>query len=128
MDQLVRMLISVIGGLGAAAGVFVGFNWLVDQARPKWPYLTAGFGGVVGLIVGAVLQHNGWFPPGIFGILLGIVLGIAAGYGLGTIATPELEQRTRWEGRLRPIGFVGPAVFFVGFGLIAPSLRTIATR
>lgn len=138
MGQLIGTIVSVAIGLGAAAGLFIGFNLLVDQARPRWPGLTAGFAATLGLFVGAIAQHNGilrtpsidlliWdAPEGAFTTLLvgPLVLGLL-GYLLGTVATPSLESRTHWEGRLRPIGFVGPAVLFVTFGLVVPSLRTI---
>jgi ABC-type sugar transport system permease subunit len=138
VSQLIGTIVSVAVGLGAAAGLFVGFNRLVDQARPRWPILTAGFAAALGILVGAIAQHNDilrtpsidlwiWDAPegALTTLLVGpIVLGLL-GYALGAVATPGLESRTRWESRLRPIGFVGPAVLFVTFGLVVPSLRTI---
>ncbi|GJM37833.1 MAG: hypothetical protein DHS20C19_12000 [Acidimicrobiales bacterium] len=138
MGKLISTIVSVAVGLGAAAGLFIGFNRLVDQARPRWPILTSGFAAVFGILAGAILQHNDilrtpsidlliWdAPEGAFTTLLvgPIVFGVL-GYLFGKAVTPNLESRTHWEGRLRPIGFVGPAVLFVTFGLVVPSLRTI---
>ncbi|MEM7143204.1 MAG: sugar ABC transporter permease [Actinomycetota bacterium] len=138
MGKVIGTLISVAVGLGGAAGLFVGYNKLVDQARPRWPVLTGGVGAALGLVLGAILQHNDiakipgvnlgiWDMPdgALTTLILGPVVFGLIGYLLGAAATPNLESRTRWEARLRPGGFVGPAVLFVTFGLVVPSLRTI---
>ncbi|MEQ8719354.1 MAG: sugar ABC transporter permease [Acidimicrobiales bacterium] len=124
-DPIRKMWYSIVIGVGAAAALFIGYNKILDQSRARWPLIPAGLGAMVGLVVGAALQHNGWFPPDALGILLGGLVGFVVGYGLGMALTPDLAGRVRWEQRLRPIGFVGPAVMFVLVFLIIPSFRTI---
>lgn len=125
-DPIRKMWYSILIGVGAAGAYFIGYNKLLDASRERWPVLTGGFGGVAGLLVGAILQHNNWFPPDALGILLGGVLGFGIAYVLGMVFQPELADRVRWEDRLRPAGFVGPAVMFILIFLIIPSFRTIA--
>ena len=135
MGQVVTMLVSVAGALAVTAVLFIGADRTVDSALDRWPAFMASIGGVLGLIVGAVLQHNGWVPQGpaiagpfsegwltiVIGGLIGAALGIAAGRGL----IPELERRIRLEARLRPWVFVGPALLFVIGGLVIPGFRTM---
>lgn len=125
-DPIRKMWYSIAIGIGAASAFFIGYNKLLDQSRSRWALIPGGFGAIFGLITGAALQHNGWFPPDAAGILLGGVIGFAAGYLLGVVFEPDLASRVRWEDRLRPMGFVGPAVMFVVVFLIIPSFRTVA--
>ncbi len=135
MGQFVTMLVSVAGALAVSAAVFVGANRAVDNVRERWPAFLAVVGAVAGVVVGAVLQHNGWVPrgPGVGGPLkpgwLVMLVGGAAGAVTGAIAgrlrVPVLERRTRWEELLRPWVFVGPALLFVTGGLVIPGLRTV---
>ena len=135
MGQIVTMLVSVAGALAVTAVLFIGADRTVDSALNRWPAFTASIGAVLGLIAGAVLQHNGWVPQGpaiggpfhegwlaiVIGGLIGGALGMAAGRGL----IPELNRRIRLEARLRPWVFVGPALLFVTGGLIIPGFRTM---
>ncbi len=135
MGQIVTMLISVAGALAVTAVLFIGADRTVDSALNRWSAFTASIGAVLGLIIGAVLQHNGWVPQGpaiggpfsegwlaivISGLIVG-GLGLVAGRGL----VPTLERRIRLEGGLRPWVFVGPALLFVVGGLVIPGFRTM---
>ena len=62
--QLVTMLVSIAGALLVSAVVFIGANRAVDSVRSRWPAFTASLGVLAGLLVGAVVQHNGWLPRG----------------------------------------------------------------
>ena len=135
MGQIVTMLISVIGAIAVTAVLFIGADRTVDSALNRWPAFMGSIGALLGLVVGAVLQHNGWIPQGpaiggpfsegwlviVLGGIIGAVFGMAAGRGL----VPALDRRVRLEVRLRPWVFVGPAVLFVTGGLIIPGLRTL---
>ena len=134
MDQFLTMLVSVAGALAVSAVLFIGANRAVDNVRVRWPSFTAAVGGVVGLAVGAVVQHNGWVPrgPALGGPLKeGWIVMLACGAAgaviaalAGRLTVPSLERRSGWSDRLRPWVFVGPALIFVGGGLVLPGLRT----
>ena len=134
MDQLLTMLVSVAGALAVSAVLFIGANRAVDDVRTRWPVFTAAIGGLVGLAVGAVVQHNGWVPrgPALGGplkegwivFLAGGVVGALAGALAGRLAAPPLDRRSLLADRLRPWVFVGPGLLFVGGGLVLPGLRT----
>ena len=135
MDQFVTMIVTVVVSLAAAGAVFVGANRAVDQSVARWPVFTAVIGSVVGSVAGAALQHNGWLPagPALGGpfkagwltIVAVGVAGAAVGACAGRVMTPTQDRRSRWEGKLRPWVFVGPALAFVAIGLVIPGLRTI---
>ncbi len=134
MSQFLTMLVSVAGALAVSAVLFVGANRAVDNIGVRWPVFTGSIGGLVGLAVGAVVQHNGWLPrgPALGGplkegwivLLAGGVVGAAVAAAGGWLATPALDRRSRWADSLRPWVFVGPALLFVGGGLVLPGLRT----
>ena len=134
MGQFLTMLVSVAGALAVSAVIFIGANRAVDNVRARWPAFTAAIGGLVGLAVGAVAQHNGWLPrgPAVGGplkegwlvLLAGGVAGAAIAAVGGRLAVPSLGRRSRWSDSLRPWVFVGPALLFVGGGLVLPGLRT----
>ena len=135
MDQFITMIVTLVVSLAAAAVVFVGANRAVDQSVARWPAFTAAVGAVVGLVVGAAAQHNGWLPagPALGGplkagwlvMLAGAAVGASVGAGWGRLREPTLNRRSAWEGRLRPWVFAGPALAFVAIGLVIPGLRTI---
>ena len=135
MDQLVTMIITVVASLAAAAVVFVGANRAVDQTISRWPAFTASVGAVVGLVVGAAVQHNGWIPagPALGGplkagwlVMVGSsIVGAAVGALLGRLLEPGRDRRNAWELKLRPWVFAGPALAFVMIGLVMPGLRTV---
>ena len=135
MDQLITMTITVVVSLAAAVVVFIGADRAVDQVAGRWPAFTAVVGAVVGTVVGAAAQHNGWLPagPAVGGplkagwliILAGAVAGSGIGAGLGLMLKPSPDRRNAIEGRLRPWVFVGPALAFVAIGLVIPGLRTM---
>ena len=134
MDQFITMIITVVVSLAVSAVLFVGANRAVDSIRGRWPVFTAAIGGMVGLVAGAVVQHNGWLPrgPALGGplkegwlvLLAGGVAGAAIAAVGGRLAEPALDRRSRWTDGLRPWVFVGPALLFVGGGLVLPGLRT----
>ena len=64
MDQFITMIITVVVSLAVSAVLFIGANRAVDSVRGRWPAFTAAVGGMVGLVAGAVVQHNGWLPRG----------------------------------------------------------------
>ena len=117
MDQFLTMLVSVAGALAVSAVLFIGANRAVDNVRVRWPSFTAAVGGVVGLAVGAVVQHNGWVPrgPALGGPLKeGWIVMLACGAAgaviaalAGRLTVPSLERRSGWSDRLRPWVFVG---------------------
>lgn len=135
MGTFITTIVSVVLAIAISGAIFFGANWLIDQSQRRWAVATAGVGGVVGLLVGAIVQHNGWIKlggdiggplqNGWLSIVLGGMVGAAAGYGLGAARTPDMTTRIRSEQRWRPVVFVGPAVFFVFVGLIFPSLKTL---
>ena len=134
MGQILTMLVSVAGALAVSAVLFIGANRAVDNVRVRWPAFTAAIGGLVGLAVGAVVQHNGWVPrgPAVGGplkagwlvLLAGGVAGAVIAAVGGRLAVPSSGRRSRWADSLRPWVFVGPALLFVGGGLVLPGLRT----
>ncbi|MXY09567.1 MAG: sugar ABC transporter permease [Acidimicrobiaceae bacterium] len=134
MDQFITMIITVVVSLAVSAVLFIGANRAVDSVRGRWPAFTAAVGGMVGLVAGAVVQHNGWLPrgPALGGPLkegwLVLLAGGVAGAGIaavgGWLTEPALDRRSRWADTLRPWVFVGPALIFVGGGLVLPGLRT----
>ncbi len=135
MAQFVTMLVSVAGALLVSAVVFFGANRAVDSIHGRWPAFTASAGVFVGLLAGAVVQHNQWLPrgPAAIGplkegwllIVVGGIVGAAAGAIVGRLAQPSPARRSSWEARLRPWVFVGPALAFVAGGLVLPGLRTL---
>ncbi len=135
MGQIVTMLISVAGALAVTAVLFIGADRTVDSALNRWAAFTASIGGVLGLIAGSVLQHNGWVPrgPGLGGpfdegwlaIVIGGLVGATLGSAGGRALVPVLDRRIRIEARLRPWVFVGPALLFVTGGLVIPGFRTM---
>ena len=134
MSQFLTMLVSVAGALAVSAVLFVGANRAVDNIGVRWPVFTASIGGLVGLVAGAVVQHNGWLPrgPALGGplkegwivLVAGGVVGAAIAAVAGWLATPSVDRRSIWADSLRPWVFVGPALLFVGGGLVLPGLRT----
>ncbi|MCY3924119.1 MAG: sugar ABC transporter permease [bacterium] len=135
MGQFVTMLVSVAGALAVSAALFIGANRTVDNARDRWPAFVAVVGGLIGLGVGAVLQHNAWLPRGPAAggplrsgwlvIVAAGAVGAVVGAMAGRLKPPSLDRRQRWEELLRPWVFVGPAVLFVAGGLVIPGLRTV---
>lgn len=125
MEQIGKMLLSVIVALITFGLIFVGLNLAIDAARRRWWVLTGAGGLLAGLLAGAILQHNGIFPSGVVGVLLGGVVGAAAGATVGQVRTPSLETRTTVGNKLRPVIFVGPAVIFVAGGLVIPAISTM---
>ncbi len=135
MGTFIGAVIAVVLSIALSGGLFIGANKAIDRIKSGWPVAVGAFAGVLGLLVGAVLQHNGVVKIGgdpplyVFGngwltIVLGGVVFAVLGYLIGTQWEPSLERRTRLETTWRPVAFAGPAVLFVGMGLIAPSIRT----
>lgn len=135
MATFTTTIVSVLLAIVISGAIFFGANWLVDKSQHRWAVAVAGLGAVVGMVVGAVVQHNGWIvlggdvggplQSGWLTILLGGVVGAGVGFGYGTVRDPDLAVRIRSEKRWRPVIFVGPAVLFVAMGLVFPSLKTL---
>ena len=137
MAQVISTIVSVVVAIGVGLLIFVGFNKALDNAVPRWHTFTAGFAAMVGLLVGGILQHNGFLLK-ISGLTFGdmdisglpsiigtaVVFGIG-GYFLGKWWVPDDVVRNRVKDRLRPVVFLGPAVFFVSVTLIIPSIITL---
>ncbi len=126
MEQILSVLISVGIGAVLALVLFVGFNVLLEQAATRWPWFVAAVGAMVGLVFGAIMQHNGWFPAGLVGILLGGVLGLGVGFLLGVVSAKSLgRDATQIAEKFRPWVFIGPALLFVTVGLVGPAISTM---
>lgn len=135
MQTFINTIISVVVAVVASGGIFFGANAIIDGGAKRWGVATGGLGGVLGLLAGAIMQHNGllkwggdvWGPlkDGWLGILIGGIVGAAIGYALGTAREPDLATKQRSEHRWRPVVFVGPAIAFVLMGLVFPSLKTL---
>jgi alpha-glucoside transport system permease protein len=127
MEQLADVAVSVVIAAALGAVLFLGTNVLVDQAGRRYPAFTSAMGAIVGLVVGAVAQHNGVFPSGLPGIVLGGLVGTALGAAWGRVRGPAVsrQDRIRRAERVRPAIFVGPALLFVGVGLVGPAIITI---
>jgi ABC-type sugar transport system permease subunit len=58
--------------------------------------------------------------------IVGVVIALAIVVGLFTGANVVVNRfSNRWEARVRPWVFIGPALVFVAIGLVFPALRTI---
>lgn len=127
MEQIGDVVVSVIIAAIFGSVLFLGTNVLVDQAGRRYPAFTSAMGLIIGLVAGGVAQHNGVFPEGVTGVLLGGAVGAAlgAGYGLARASAVPTHERIRRAERVRPAIFVGPALLFVGVGLVGPALITI---
>lgn len=125
MSQVWGVIVSVAIAAAFGAVLLVGLNMLLDQATARWSLFIASMGLIFGLVAGAILQHNGWFPEGFVGVLLGGGIGAGAGYvgGVATKASAGVDAE-RFAERVRPALFVGPALLFVTVGLVAPALNT----
>jgi len=123
MSQVINAILSVAIGVTFAIAVFVGGNMVLDQVERRWSVFAATIGAMIGILAGAIGQHNGWLPNGVVGIGIGTV----AGAGLGALSGNRRAKRNRsgLGDRLRPVVFLGPALFFVAMGLIFPALRTL---
>jgi ABC-type sugar transport system permease subunit len=58
--------------------------------------------------------------------IVSVVIALAVVVGLFTAANLAVNRLSnRWEARVRPWVFIGPALIFVAIGLVFPALRTI---
>ena len=125
MEQVTSVAISVAVAAVLGAVLFVGLNLLLDQAHTRWVWFVASLGALGGLVFGAAMQHNGWFPEGIVGILIGGGIGLVVGLGLGRLTAVTLGANADvWAERFRPWVFVAPALLFVTLGLVGPAVNT----
>ena len=135
MGTLITTAVTVVVSLAISAAVFVGADRAVNNVKGRWSAFAALPGAVVGALVGAVLQHNGWVPagPGLGGPLKpgwlviagGGMVGAAVAAAISRVLRPSPQRLDRWETALRPVVFVGPALAFVIGGLVIPGLRTM---
>ena len=135
MGTLISTALTVAVSLAASAVVFVGADRAVSNIKQRWRTFLALPAALIGLICGAVLQHNDWLPagPGLGGplkpgwivIVAGGIVGALIAAALGEVVRPQPQRLDRWERALRPVVFVGPALVFVIGGLVIPGLRTM---
>ncbi len=67
LEQLVTTVVNVSLAIGAFAAIWVGMNLVFNQAGPNWPRFSATLGGIIGLVITAVLVGNravSWFGAG----------------------------------------------------------------
>jgi ABC-type sugar transport system permease subunit len=120
IDTLVSVAVAVVGVIGA----FVALNLLVDQAPRRFRVFATGIGALVGAFVGAAANSGGWFLGGSIWPIGGAVVGALVGGVVWPLRPPSLRWRRRIPDRLRPIIFLAPALIFLGFTLIVPTIRT----
>jgi ABC-type sugar transport system permease subunit len=105
-------------------GYFVEANAFVEIA-PRFPAI---FGLVVGALGGGLVGWfvGNWFPGGVaVWLLAGLVIGGLIG-GLVWGRDPGARRKAwRIPERSRPVIFLAPALLFLGFTLVVPTIRTI---
>jgi ABC-type sugar transport system permease subunit len=121
---LLQTLAGVAVAIGVTVGVFVALNLLVDLAPRHFTAFAASAGALVGGLVGAAANSGGWFLGGPLWPVGGAALGAAAGGLVWARRPPPLERRRRIPDRLRPAIFIFPALLFLGFSLVVPTIRT----
>ena len=119
ISTLVGVLIAVVGFFA----LFFSLNKVLDLARTQWSLFTGMLGLLFGLLVGAFLNGNG-VGGGLFTIIVGGVVGAAAGAGLGQLRDLPDTRRAEIADKVRPWIFVGPALFAVSITLVIPTIRT----
>jgi ABC-type sugar transport system permease subunit len=121
IDTLVSVVVAVVGVIGA----FVALNLLVDQAPRRFRVFATGIGALVGAFVGAAANSGGWFKGGSLWPIGGAVVGAALGGIVWARWPPSLHWRRRVPDGIRPIIFLAPALIFLGFTLVVPTIRTV---
>ena len=130
MEKVVSTLIGVVVAIGASAALFIGANRWFDQARVKWSRFAAITGGVIGVIVSALLVGNRimqWRTSTAedatdLSLLLILLIGVLfAGWG-SLLATTEDRNR-----RLI-VGAVGGVIIALVFGAFIRPLAWPAMR
>jgi ABC-type sugar transport system permease subunit len=125
VGELVGTLVSVAIAVAVVIGAFVALNLLVDQAARRFRVFATGIGALVGAFVGAAANSGGWFLGGSLWPIGGAAVGAALGGVVWARWPPSLRRRRRIPDRVRPIIFLAPALLFLGFTLVAPTIRTV---
>jgi len=121
IDTLVSVVVAVVGVIGA----FIALNLLVDQAPRRFRVFATGIGALVGALVGAAANSGGWFKGGSLWPVGGAVVGAVLGGVVWARWPPSLRWRRRIPDRIRPVIFLAPALIFLGFTLVVPTIRTV---
>src|SRR5262245_48548183 len=95
MAQLIRTLAGVVGIIAVTLGLFVGANALVDLAPRRFRLFATLAGGVIGAVVGVILNSQGWFLGGLLWPLGGAVVGALLGYVVWARFPPPPDRRWR---------------------------------
>jgi len=119
ISTLIGVVVAVVGFFA----LFFGLNKVLDLARTQWSLFTGMLGLGFGLLVGAFLNGNG-VGGGLFTIIVGGVIGAAAGAGLGQLRDLPHTRRADIADKVRPWIFIGPALFAVSITLVIPTIRT----
>jgi ABC-type sugar transport system permease subunit len=125
VGEIIDTLVSVVIAVGGAIGAFIALNLLVDQAPRRFRVFATFAGAIVGALVGAAANSGGWFRGGATWPIAGALVGAALGGLLWARWPPSPRQRRRLPDRLRPVIFLAPAVLFLGFTLVVPTVRTV---
>jgi ABC-type sugar transport system permease subunit len=122
-------LLQTLGGVTVAivvtVGAFVALNALVDLAPRRFGAFATLAGALIGAVVGAAANSGGWFVGGSLWPVGGALVGAAAGGLVWARFPPPPERRRRIPDALRPAIFLAPALLFLGFALVVPTIRTV---
>ena len=125
MGELIDTLVSVVVAVVGVIGAFIALNLLVDQAPRRFRVFATGIGALVGALVGAAANSGGWFKGGSLWPVGGAVVGAVLGGVVWARWPPSLRWRRRIPDRIRPVIFLAPALIFLGFTLVVPTIRTV---
>ncbi len=127
MDSLIRMVIGVLSALAISGAIFLGLNYLVDRAQREWrvngALLGLGAGFTVGAVLGLLPSFVGADDPWRNLVIGGVVVGLAGAVFVHLAGRTEVG-RNRTSSLIRTGVFFGPAVLFLSFTLIVPTIRT----
>ena len=123
--EVLSTLVGVIVAIGVTVGAFVGLNRLVDLATTRFTAFAVAAGALLGAAAGLVANSGGWFIGGPAWPAGGALVGAALGGLVWARRPPSAEKRRRIPERLRPAIFLAPALLFLSFTLVVPTIRTV---